>query len=78
LGNIFEESLREIVAQFEPDAHPIAGPLLQDGPAGLVRRYQVEHDANYADACHLCFQTRLALRSQFPDVLTPDQMYAVA
>jgi len=77
LGNIFETSLREIVAQFEPDAHPIAGPLLQDGPAGLVRRYQVEHDANYADACHLCFQTRKALREQFPDVLTPDQMYAV-
>ncbi|MCA9928261.1 MAG: radical SAM protein [Anaerolineales bacterium] len=77
MGNIFETPLREIVARFDPDNHPIAGPLLQEGPAGLVRRYSLPHDEQYADACHLCFQTRQALRPQFPDVLTPDQMYMV-
>lgn len=77
LGNIFETSLREIVDRFDPDTHPIAGALLGDGPAGLVRRYQVPHAEQVADACHLCFSTRQALRTQFPDVLTPDQMYTV-
>jgi hypothetical protein len=31
----------------------------------------------YADECHLCFETRLALRTRFPQVLAPDQAYGV-
>lgn len=77
LGNIFETSLQKIVERFDPDEHPIVGPLLRNGPTGLVRRYQLNHDETYADACHLCFKTRQTLRTQFPDILTPDQMYMV-
>jgi hypothetical protein len=32
---------------------------------------------SYADACHLCYETRLELRERFADILMPDQMYAV-
>ena len=77
LGNLFRTPLREICAEYDPDAHPIAGPLLAGGPAELVRRYGLQAGEGYADACHLCYEARRALRARFPDVLTPDQMYGV-
>ena len=77
LGNLFETPLTQIVADYTPDSHPIAGPLLAGGPAELARHHNFEHNEGYADACHLCFETRKALRDRFPETLTPDQMYGV-
>jgi hypothetical protein len=77
IGNLFETPLREITTQYDPEAHPIVGPLLEEGPVGLVKRYDLPHEEAYADACHLCYEMRLALRERFPEVLTPDQMYGV-
>jgi hypothetical protein len=75
LGNLFAEPLATIVARYEPDDHPITGPLLHGGPVALVQQYDVAHADVYADACHLCYETRLALRPHFPALLGPDQMY---
>ncbi|MBZ0278037.1 MAG: radical SAM protein [Anaerolineae bacterium] len=77
LGNLFETPLAALWATFDPDSHPIAGPLLAGGPAELARRYDVSLDAGYADACHLCYTTREKLRARFPAILTPDQMYGL-
>ena len=79
LGNVLQShaSLREICETYDPDTHPIIGPLLAGGPAELVRRYQAPHEAGYADACHLCYESRRALRARFPGILGPDQMYGV-
>ena len=77
IGNLFLTPLREICASFDPDTHPILGPLLEGGPSGLVSRYALQHGETYADACHLCYAARLDLRKRFPDSLLPDQMYGV-
>jgi MoaA/NifB/PqqE/SkfB family radical SAM enzyme len=77
LGNVFRTSLKAMCEAYEPEDHPVIGPLLAGGPAELVRRYDVAHEACYADACHLCYEARRALRDRFPDILTPDQMYGV-
>ncbi|MHB1006820.1 MAG: hypothetical protein ACYC3S_14420 [Chloroflexota bacterium] len=77
-GNLFQRPLAELCATYDPDAHPIAGPLLAGGPAELVRRYDVPHAEAFADACHLCYETRVSLPDYFPDILTPDQVYGVA
>lgn len=77
LGNIFQTSLIEICKSYEPDGHPITRPLLENGPVGLVQRYDLPHKENYADACHLCDEARRNLRARFPDVLTPDQIYGL-
>ena len=77
IGNLFHTPLAEICATYDPDAHPIVGPLLEGGPVGLVQRYGLSHEETYADACHLCYESRRALRSQFPDILGPDQMYGM-
>ena len=75
IGNLFERPLRDIVESYEPQTHPITGPLLERGPMGLVLKYQVPHRDTYADACHLCYETRLALRDLFPILLAPDPIY---
>jgi MoaA/NifB/PqqE/SkfB family radical SAM enzyme len=75
LGNLFDTPLATICRSYRPETHPIAGPLLAGGPAELARRYGVAHADGYADACHLCDETRRALRSRFPEILAPDHMY---
>lgn len=77
IGNLFQQSLQEICTGYVPEAHPIISYLLAGGPAELARHYGLapEEQARYADACHLCYVTRLALRGRFPAELGPGQMY---
>jgi MoaA/NifB/PqqE/SkfB family radical SAM enzyme len=77
LGNVFETPLVDICEGYDPDTHPITGPLLRGGPVALVRDYGLHHDEAYADACHLCDFARRQLRQRFPEILMPDQMYGV-
>jgi MoaA/NifB/PqqE/SkfB family radical SAM enzyme len=76
-GNIFQHPLEEICYTYHADTHPIVGPLINGGPANLVKQYSLEHSENYADACHLCYSARRLLRDRFQEILTPDQMYGV-
>jgi MoaA/NifB/PqqE/SkfB family radical SAM enzyme len=75
IGNLFERPLKEICTTYDPDQHPISGPLLSGGPAELVRTYDLPLKEDFADACHLCYTARLALRERFADFLGPDQVY---
>jgi len=75
LGNLFDEPLASLLAAYDPARHPVIGPLLEGGPAGLVREYSIDHDPQYADACHLCYRARQALRPSYPRVLAPDAVY---
>lgn len=77
IGGILDKPLKDVVQAYRPDSHPIVGPILAGGPAELVRRYRLPHEDGYADACHLCYEARRALRTEFPEILTPDQMYGV-
>jgi hypothetical protein len=77
LGNVFETPLRNIISAFDPDTHPITGPLLRGGPVELVNTYQLPHKTHYADACHMCYEARIALREKFPSILGPDQVYGI-
>ena len=77
LGNVFEHSLKEICERYYSETHPICGPLEKGGPVALVKEYDLPHKDGYADACHLCYESRLLLRDKFPDILMPDQMYGV-
>lgn len=75
IGNVFQKSLKEICENYEAEKHPICGPLLEGGPAALVSEYNLPHEGVYADACHLCYEARRALRECFQEILGPDQMY---
>jgi MoaA/NifB/PqqE/SkfB family radical SAM enzyme len=75
-GNIFETSLNDVCQNYDVEGNPIIEPLLEGGPAELVRRYNLAHEEEYADACHLCCDARQMLRERFPEILTPDQVYS--
>ena len=77
IGNVFSRPLQEVIEGGDPAAHPILGPLAEGGPAEIARRYGVGQDREYADACHLCYETRKALRTKFPEILLPDGMYGI-
>jgi hypothetical protein len=77
IGSMFVRPLREILSRFDPYTHPIAGPLVKGGPRQLVETYALGHEAEYVDACHLCYEARVALRQQFPLLLGPDHMYGL-
>ena len=77
IGNLFEKPLKQICEEYDPEAHPICGPLLAGGPGALITEYNVPHADSYADACHLCYAARATLRPRFPQYLNPDQMYGV-
>jgi hypothetical protein len=77
IGNLFEKPLTEICTEYNPDAHPVCGPLMNGGPVALVTEYGLPHASDYADACHLCYEARTALRARMPEILGPDQVYGV-
>jgi hypothetical protein len=75
LGNTEATELPALLEAYRPDDHPIVGPLLKGGPAELVKVHGLPHEEGYADACHLCYSARLALRDRFPDHLGPASVY---
>jgi len=77
IGNLFQTSLREICHAYDPEAHPVIRHLINGGPAELFRSHTDPSAHEYADACHLCYETRKRLISRYPDVLTPSNVYGM-
>jgi hypothetical protein len=77
MGNMWRTALSVLVRQYRAESHPISGPLLQGGPAGLAQAYKVETGEGYVDACHCCFDVRLKLLDRFPQYLSPKQVYGI-
>ncbi len=75
MGNVLDTSILELLRSYMPRAHPICGPLIEGGPALLVKEYSIPHTEGYVDACHLCYYARRALLDRFPQYLTPRQVY---
>ncbi|MFV1859257.1 MAG: radical SAM protein, partial [Anaerolineales bacterium] len=50
IGNLFKQSLAAVCSSYDPEAHAITGPLLVGGPRELILRYDLPHEAEYADA----------------------------
>ena len=77
IGNFWEKPLSELIKDYKPEDHPICGPLIKGGPAQLVKEYEIEHEDEYVDECHLCYLTRLSLIDKFPKYLAPRQVYGL-
>jgi hypothetical protein len=77
MGNMWDAPLSKMVSQYDADSHPICGPLVNGGPALLVKEYDVQHEAEYVDACHMCYLVRVALLDRFPQYLAPRLVYGL-
>lgn len=75
LGNLNEKPLTTILEEYDPDTHPIIGPLMRGGPAELVRAHGLTLRGDWIDGCQLCYNARKALRDLFPDELGPGEVY---
>lgn len=77
IGNIRRKPLKRIMEDLVPESHPIIGPLIRGGPAALAKEHHVRPSRRYADECHLCYETRRALRrrGKLKATLTPNQAY---
>jgi hypothetical protein len=77
MGNMWATPLSELIAQYDPQNHPVVGPLLKGGPLGLVEAYDIAHEPDYVDECHFCYDVRKKLLDRFPDHLAPRQVYGI-
>ena len=75
MGNMWKIPLSKLVDTYNPSTHPICGPLIKGGPAELAKKYNVEHEEEYVDACHFCYLIRKDLIDKFPEYLTPKEVY---
>jgi len=80
IGNLWKRPLRSIMRGLRVAEHPIIGPLVEGGPAGLCKSIGFRPSRRgYADGCHLCYKARCAARGQhaLKDILCPDECYGV-
>jgi MoaA/NifB/PqqE/SkfB family radical SAM enzyme len=58
IGNAKEKKLSEIIKSYDPQAHPILGPLCAEGPTALAKMAMAYgfKPTEYADDCHLCYE----------------------
>ncbi len=77
IGNMWQQSLAEIMAHYDPATHPVVGPLLRGGPAELARAHGFAESGQYVDHCHLCFWLRKQLIERFPEELCPRLVYGI-
>lgn len=75
IGNYLETSLDEVLSSYDPDSHPVSGPLLKGGPAALAEKYALPHEERYVDACHFCSEMSRTLLDRFPQCLRPSEIH---
>ena len=78
IGNMWQMPLAQLLREYQPERHPIIGPLIRGGPAQLVREFRLEAGEGHVDECHLCYTARKALLPRFPQLLAPEAVYGVA
>ena len=77
VGNGRRTPLAELMAAGFAEGNPIVAALCEEGPVGLLRMAEALgcERGEYVQKCHLCWEVRRSLRSHFPDVLGPDEIY---
>ena len=77
MGNMWKLPLSKLVLEYDPDAHPICGPLIKGGPALLASQYDFEPEQGYIDECHFCYLIRRSLVDRLQEYLAPRQVYGI-
>ena len=77
MGNMWEKPLADLVRDYDPQAHPIAGPLVRGGPKQLAEEHGLAMGDGYVDECHKCYTARKLLLPRFPKHLAPQEAYGL-
>jgi MoaA/NifB/PqqE/SkfB family radical SAM enzyme len=77
IGNFLEEPFSEIITTYQAEEHPICGPLIRGGPAGLIKELKINPAPEFVDECQACFETRRKVIADYREILTPHQVYGL-
>lgn len=78
IGNARTQTLSKILSDYKPSQHRIIRELTAGGPKGLWRLASdlgYRHQGGYLSACHLCYDVRKFIRSDYPAELAPISCY---
>lgn len=76
IGNMWVTPLSKLLRHYDATKHPIVGPLISGGPAGLVQQFGLNVADGYVDECHLCYVARKMLLPACSEYLAPLEAYA--
>jgi len=76
-GNMWEIPLSEMMEAYNAEEHPICGPIVRGGPAGLAEELGIVPEPDYVDHCHLCYSIRKKVLGAYPVELSPRQVYGL-
>jgi len=65
MGNTWKKPFSEIINSYASPSHPIVRILLETGPVGLVKEFDLPHEQSYADACHCVTMPEFSLDQDF-------------
>jgi MoaA/NifB/PqqE/SkfB family radical SAM enzyme len=80
IGNLHQQSLNDIVENYNPEKFPYLQELAEHGPKTLYNaclEKGIEMPTEYYDECDLCYQSRLKLKEISPAVFGPEECYPV-
>lgn len=80
IGNIYSNSLNEIIGEYNPEKFPLLNKLAEHGPKGIfavAKEKGMNSSVGFYDECDLCYQSRSYLQKQYPDLIGPAECYPV-
>lgn len=80
IGNLYQDSLADIITQYDARQNPISQALAQDGPKALFKMAKEvgkKVSKKFYDECDICYQMRCLLKEDYKEVLKPDECYPV-
>lgn len=78
IGNLKNNTLNEIIEAYSPEKFLLLKELGEDGPKalyGAAKKLGHKMPNNYFDECDLCYQSRVALKADYPELFNPVECY---
>lgn len=75
IGNANVHPLHIIINNFNINKHEILHPLHTAGPSGLIRKFKLQSEREFAGPCHCCYMARRELLDIHPELLGPRNVY---
>jgi MoaA/NifB/PqqE/SkfB family radical SAM enzyme len=78
IGNAKKQPLTEIIRQYDYERHPIIRIIVEKGPIGLFELAEskgYKGTQRFVNECHLCYEMRKYLHTQYPRYLAPQGCY---
>lgn len=78
IGNAKDQSLNDIIENYNYQKHPIIKIIEEEGPIGLIQLAKekvYKEDKKFINECHLCYEMRRFLQPHYPEYLAPASCY---